>query len=42
VYVAYTLLRANRRVEAERLIDEGLRHAPRHEELRQLKAQLER
>ena len=40
VYVAYTLLRANRRVEAERLIDEGLRHAPRSEELRQLKAQL--
>jgi tetratricopeptide (TPR) repeat protein len=41
VYVAYTLLRAGRRVEAERLIDEGLRHAPRNEELRKLKTQLE-
>ncbi len=40
VYVAYTLLRASRRVEAERLIDEGLRYAPRNEELRKLKAQL--
>ena len=34
------LLRAGRRPEAERLIDEGLRHDPRSADLRSLKQQL--
>ncbi|MBL8969923.1 MAG: tetratricopeptide repeat protein, partial [Myxococcales bacterium] len=40
LYVAYTLLRLGRRVEAARLVEEGLRHDPRHVELRQMQQQV--
>lgn len=41
LYVAYTLVRVGRQVEALRVLDEGLRHCPGHEGLAQLKQQIE-
>ena len=38
--VAYTLLRLGRQVEAARLVEEGLRHDPKHVELRQMQQQV--
>ncbi len=40
LYVAYTLLRLGRRIEAARVVDEGLRHDPRSAELRQMQQQV--
>lgn len=41
LYVSYTLLRLGRRLEATRLIDEGLRHDPRDADLKNLKNQVD-
>jgi tetratricopeptide (TPR) repeat protein len=42
LYIAYIFLRLGRRLEAQRLIDEGLRHDPRDADLRNLKDQVDR
>lgn len=41
LFIAYTLVRVGRQMEALRALDEGLRHSPGHEGLTQLKQQIE-